>query len=143
MNKDELRKLINYADHDEIMKEKLERFKEKGKESSTQKLKNVSRYYPNIKIKFKIKSIEEEDGKAVVNIDVLDVLRKEGQKGVETSDNYTKGEIDGVTKESVENTIVSELGNKFREFVGKRIKFDSEGVPKTDNVEFKFNHLRG
>jgi hypothetical protein len=62
---------------------------------------------------------------------------------VETSDNYTKGEIDGVTKESVENTIVSELGNKFREFVGKRIKFDSEGVPKTDNVEFKFNHLRG
>jgi hypothetical protein len=142
MNKDELRKLINYADHDEIMREKLERFKEKGKESSTQKLKNVSRYYPNIKIKFKIKSIEEEDGKAVVNIDVLDVLRKEGQKGVETSDNYTKGEIDGVTKESVENTIVSELGNKFREFVGKRIKFDSEGVPKIDNVEFKFNHLR-
>jgi len=143
MNKDELRKLINYADHDEIMKEKLERFKEKGKESSTQKLKNVSRYYPNIKIKFKIKSIEEEDGKAVVNIDVLDVLRKEGQKGVETSDNYTKGEIDGVTKESVENTIVSELGNKFREFVGKRMKFDSEGVAKIDNVEFKFNHLRG
>jgi hypothetical protein len=142
MNKDELRKLINYADHDEIMKEKLERFKEKGKESSTQKLKNVSRYYPNIKIKFKIKSIEEEDGKAVVNIDVLDVLRKEGQKGVETSDNYTKGEIDGVTKESVENTIVSELGNKFREFVGKRMKFDSEGVAKIDNVEFKFNHLR-
>jgi hypothetical protein len=124
------------------MKEKLERFKEKGKESSTQKLKNVSRYYPNIKIKFKIKSIEEEDGKAVVTIDVLDVLRKEGQKGVETSDNYTKGEIDGVTKESVENTIVSELGNKFREFVGKRIKYDDEGSPKIENVEFKFNHLR-
>jgi len=142
MNKEELRKLINYADHDEIMREKLERFKEKGKESSTQKLKNVSRYYPNIKIKFKIKSIEEKDGKAVVNVDVLDVLRKEGRKGVETSDNYTKGEIDGVTKESVENTIVSELGNKFREFVGKRTKFDSEGVAKIDNVEFKFNHLR-
>jgi hypothetical protein len=142
MNKDELRKLINYASHDEIMKEKLERFKEKGKESSTQKLKNVSRYYPNIKIKFKIKSIEEEDGVAVVNIDVLDVLRKEGQKGIETSDNYTKGEIDGVTKESVENTIVSEIGSKFREFMGKGIKYDSEGVPKTDNVQFKFNHLR-
>jgi hypothetical protein len=142
MNKDELRKLINYAGHDEIMREKLERFKEKGKESSIQKSKNVSRYYPNIKIKFKIKSIEEEDGKAVVNIDVLDVLRKEGQKGVETSDNYTKGEIDGVTKESVENTIVSEIGTKFREFIGKGIKYDSEGVPKTDNVQFKFNHLR-
>jgi hypothetical protein len=142
MNKEELRKLINYAGHDEIMKEKLERFKEKGKESSTQKLKNVSRYYPNIKIKFKIKSIEEEDGKAVVTIDVLDVLKKEGQKGVETSDNYLRGELNGVTKESVENTIVSELGNKFKEFVGKRMKFDSEGVAKIDNVEFKFNHLR-
>jgi hypothetical protein len=142
MNKEELRKLINYAGHDEIMKEKLERFKEKGKESSTQKLKNVSRYYPNIKIKFKIKSIEEEDGKAVVTIDVLDVLRKEGQKGVETSDNYLRGELNDVTKESVENTIVSELGNKFREFVGKRMKYDSEGVAKIDNVEFKFNHLR-
>ena len=142
MNKEELRKLINYAGHDEIMKEKLERFKEKGKESSTQKLKNVSRYYPNIKIKFKIKSIEEEDGKAVVTIDVLDVLKKEGQKGVETSDNYLRGELNGVTKESVENTIVSELGNKLKEFVGKRMKFDSEGVAKIDNVEFKFNHLR-
>ena len=142
MNKEELRKLINYAGHDEIMKEKLERFKEKGKESSTQKLKNVSRYYPNIKIKFKIKSIEEEDGKAVVTIDVLDVLKKEGQKGVETSDNYLRGELNGVTKESVENTIVSELGIKFREFVGKRMKYDSEGVAKIDNVEFKFNHLR-
>ena len=142
MNKEELRKLINYAGHDEIMKEKLERFKEKGKESSTQKLKNVSRHYPNIKIKFKIKSIEEEDGKAVVTIDVLDVLKKEGQKGVETSDNYLRGELNGVTKESVENTIVSELGNKFKEFVGKRMKFDSEGVAKIDNVEFKFNHLR-
>ena len=142
MNKEELRKLINYAGHDEIMKEKLERFKEKGKESSTQKLKNVSRYYPNIKIKFKIKSIEEEDGKAVVTIDVLDVLKKEGQKGVETSDNYLRGELNGVTKESVENTIVSELGIKFREFVGKRMKYDSEGVAKIDNVEFRFNHLR-
>lgn len=142
MNKEELRKLINYAGHDEIMKEKLERFKEKGKESSTQKLKNVSRHYPNIKIKFKIKSIEEEDDKAVVTIDVLDVLKKEGQKGVETSDNYLRGELNGVTKESVENTIVSELGNKFREFVGKRMKYDSEGVAKIDNVEFKFNHLR-
>ena len=142
MNKEELRKLINYAGHDEIMKEKLERFKEKGKESSTQKLKNVSRHYPNIKIKFKIKSIEEEDDKAVVTIDVLDVLKKEGQKGVETSDNYLRGELNGVTKESVENTIVSELGIKFREFVGKRMKYDSEGVAKIDNVEFKFNHLR-
>ena len=142
MNKEELRKLINYAGHDEIMKEKLERFKEKGKESSTQKLKNVSRYYPNIKIKFKIKSIEEEDGKAVVTIDVLDVLKKEGQKGVETSDHYLRGDLNGVTKESVENTIVSELGNKLKEFVGKRMKFDSEGVAKIDNVEFKFNHLR-
>lgn len=142
MNKEELRKLINYAGHDEIMKEKLERFKEKGKESSTQKLKNVSRHYPNIKIKFKIKSIEEEDDKAVVTIDVLDVLKKEGQKGVETSDNYLRGELNGVTKESVENTIISELGNKFKEFVGKRMKYDSEGVAKIDNVEFKFNHLR-
>jgi len=26
--------------------------------------------------------------------------------------------------------------------VGKRMKFDSEGVAKIDNVEFKFNHLR-
>jgi hypothetical protein len=143
MTKDELRKLINYADHDEIMKEKLERFKSKGKESSTQKTKNVSQGWgrDSVKIKFKIKSIDEEDGKSVVNIDILDVLRREGNKGVETPDNYLKGEINGVTKESVENTIISDLGQKFKEFIGQRMKW-KDGTPKTDNVEFRFNHLR-
>lgn len=143
MTKDELRKLINYADHDEIMKEKLERFKLKGKEASTQKTKNLSQGWgrDSVKIKFKIKSIDEENGKSVVNIDVLDVLRREGNKGVETPDNYLKGEINGVTKESVENTIISDLGHKFKEFIGQRMKW-KDGTPKTDNVEFKFNHLR-
>ena len=143
MNKDELRKLINYADHEEIMKEKLDRFKLKGKESSTQKLKNVSQGWgpSGIKIKFKIKSIEEENGKSVVTIDVLDVLRRIGNKGVETTDNYLRGEINDVTKESVESTIISDLGQKFREFIGQRMKW-KDGTPQSNDVEFRFNHLR-
>ena len=125
------------------MKEKLERFKSKGKESSTQKLKNVSQGWgqSGIKIKFKIKSIEEENGKSVVTIDVLDVLRREGNKGVETPDNYLRGEINDVTKESVESTIIADLGHKFREFIGQRMKW-KDGTPQSNDVEFKFNHLR-
>ena len=146
MTKDELDKLIKYADHETIMREKLDRFKGKETEFTSKRPTQIRTGgwggEDAVKIKFKISSISEDNGKPLVTIDVLDVLRREGGKGIETPENYLKNEISGVTKEKVENRIIVELGNKLKEFIGSRFKYNNEKVKSTKDIEFKFNHLR-
>ena len=146
MTKDELDKLIRYADHETIMREKLDRFKSKETEFTSKRPTQIRTGgwggEDAVKIKFKISSISEDNGKPLVTIDVLDVLRREGGKGIETPENYLKNEISGVTKEKVENRIIVELGNKLKEFIGSRFRYNNEKVKSTKDIEFKFNHLR-
>ena len=143
---DEMRMILNGKSHEEVMKHKLEKIKEKeselvSKRKSIKRVWDYGRPGPKINIKFNIKSIDIEGDKAIVNVDINDVVKREGGKSVPTPENYLKGEIEGVDKEYVERELETLLKPNFKDYVGGRYTW---GKPLSDfhNIKFNFNHLR-
>lgn len=139
---EEMKMLINGATHEEIMKSKMKSLKKK--ESELTKRANFAstwRYWgheadnSDLKIKYKVKSIDLEDDKAVVVVDVLDVMKRVGNKGIPT----TKSEIENVSAESVERAIEGKLKGKLRDYIGVRYRY-YEKLPSESRIVFKFNH---
>jgi len=93
------------------------------------------------KIKFKIKDLFEKDGKVVIEIDIQDVKKRQGEIGVDTPENYLKGELLGITKEKVERAVKENLLRNFREYLGPRV-LDFSRDPENILIDFKFNHLK-
>lgn len=96
---------------------------------------------PETKIKFKIKDLFEKDDKIVFEVDIQDVKRRSGQMGLNTPENYLKGELLGITKEKVESAVKKTLLQNFKEFIGPRI-LDFEKDPENMLIDFKFNHVK-
>jgi len=151
LTQDEMKQLVAGKTYDELMAMKLETLK-KG-ETLSKKVRTLKPSYwwagtdrenftPH-SIKFKISSIGEDNGIGLVTIDVLDVLLLDRSgKEVKTSENYLKGEIPNVTKEKVENNIISKLKYQFKDFVGKRVGWRDKDLPEGSKVRFVFNHLK-
>lgn len=75
-------------------------------------------------------------------VDVIDVLRRTGNVGIATPENYTKGELRGVTKDHVEKRIIANVVQDLKEYIGKRLNnYYNIDLSKND-IDFKFNHLR-
>lgn len=138
VTRDEMEKLMRNAELDDIIKYKKERLL-KDKSLYTNKEKTIKNYEwednaTPIKIKFKIKDIEEKNGDAIVKVEVLDVFKRENNKSIKTPENYLKGEIPNVTKEKVENRIKREITSNFQEYIGSS---DVESP-----IKFKFTHSK-
>lgn len=141
------------ATHEDIIKNKRKTLK--SQEGDLQKKRVASltqnRYnwgnqeenHPGFKVKYKINSIDDTGDKVIINVDVLDVLRldKNSYRGLETPENYLKGEFEGVTKEKVEKSLTRKLKGEFRQFIGPRYRYN-DPVSDTSLIEFNFNHLR-
>jgi hypothetical protein len=146
---DEMKMLKQGISHKEIMKSKLKNLKSiEPKLSKRQKIERVYGGYAedynegaNVNIKFKVKSVDIEGEKAIVTIDVYDVVKREGSKGVPTTQNYLKGEIPNITTKYVEDKIISKMSHELKEYVGLR-PYWSDEIPKNTQIEFKFNHLK-
>ncbi len=150
LSKDEMNMLLRDSDHEDIMKHKLKRIKELEPELVSKRTRNVTTWgwsdddeieIPKLKIKFKVKSINVENDVAVVVVDVYDVLKREYGIGVDTPENYLKGELGNVTKEYVENEITKKLKSDFAEFLGPRSAY-GEQLKDIHKLKFKFNHLK-
>ena len=143
MSPEEMKKLKYDGEHEQMMKDKRERLLKKKEELQKRRLKSISNYSQTpTKIKFRIKDIQQEGDKVNIVIDVIDVLKKTGNVAIETPENYTKGELPGVTKDYVEQRIISDVVQDLKEYIGKRLNnYWDVDMSKTD-VDFKFNHLR-
>jgi hypothetical protein len=142
----EMKMLEHGATHQDIMKLKMQNLKDV--ESDLSKRKKIVRTWdgyqddtPTTNIKFKIKSIDLEGEKAIVTVDIFDVIRREQGKGVDTPENYLKGELEGITPKYVENRIKGKLRYELKNYMGARFKWSDDESPNT-NIEFKFNHLK-
>lgn len=143
MSPEEMRKLKYDGEHEQMMKDKLERLLKKKEELQKRRLKSLSDYSETpTKIKFRIKDVQQEGDKVNIVIDVVDVLKKIRNVAIETPENYTKGELPGVTKEYVEKRIISNVVQDLKEYVGKRLNNYWDVDLSQNDVEFEFNHLR-
>jgi hypothetical protein len=147
LSQEEMKMLKRGATHEEVMKHKLKKLKELEPELT--KRKKTAKVYSwhgnaetaNANIKFKIKSIEEEDDKAIVTVDILDVIRR-GDNGEEpTPQNYLKGEMQGMTKEIAEEKVKVKIMELLRDYMATRFRYNGEDPP-IQNIFFKYNHLK-
>ena len=147
LSQEEMKMLKQGATHEEVMKHKLNKLKEL--EPELIKRKKTAKAFSwmgdaetaNANIKFKIKSIEEEGDKAIVTVDILDVIRR-GDNGEEpTPQNYLKGEMQGMTKEKAEEKAKVKIMDILRDYMATRFRHNGEDPP-IQNIFFKFNHLK-
>lgn len=151
LTRNEMDMLRGGKTHEDILKNKIQSLKSLENEFKNKRLSNVTRNsfrgwnevepQSGFKAKFKINSIDEIDGKIVVNVDVHDVLDLVNYKGVKTDKNYLKGELKGVTKEKVEKEIKSKLNGVMRPYIGPRYRY-YEDLPESSLIKYHFNHLR-
>ena len=151
-DQDEMAKIRKSMTHDELIEYKKKKLVG-SKKSLSQRMKLISndpyswsedpeiRSQVPAKIKFKINDVEVIDGKLTMIVDVINVVKKVGDKGVDTPENYLKGQLPGYTKTKVEDSIRKNLKQKFKSYIGKR---PSDYSKDSDEplLHFKFNHLR-
>jgi hypothetical protein len=147
LTKEEMDMLKRGATHEEVMKHKLKKLKEF--EPELIKRKKTAKSYkwygeveaPNANIKFKVKSVEEDGDKAIVTVDILDVVYR-GSSGEEpTPQNYLKGEMEGMTKEIAEEKVKIKIMTILRDYMASRFRYNGEDPP-IQNIFFKFNHVK-
>jgi hypothetical protein len=147
LSQEEMKMLRQGATHEEVMKHKLKKLKEFEPELT--KRKKTAKVYKwhgeaetaNANIKFKIKSVEEEGDKAIVTVDILDVVHR-GDDGEEpTPQNYLKGEMKGMNKEIAEEKVKVKIMEILRDYMATRFRQNGEDPP-IQNIFFKYNHLK-
>ena len=151
MSPQEMKKLRYDGEHDKMMEDKKNRLVQMSPELQKKRAKALSIYGNNwgqqdvgtdAKIKFKINKVEEVDGKAVIVVDIIDVVKRDWMKALPTPENYLKGELQGVTKEKVENDVRNKLIRDYDQFIGlKNMSWPVKDMSQ-NLVDFKFNHLR-
>ena len=149
VTQDEMKQLERSATIDDIMKNKVKSAVKNKEQLISKKPKNVGSvsYWGDnedanamgFKVKFKVSDVREDDNKIVVDVNVMEVNRKEGNKAIKTPENYTKGELPGVTKERVEKNIIRVIQSDFTNYVGKSQPW-GKNVEDRSNVKFNFIH---
>jgi hypothetical protein len=143
LTRDEMKMVENGVSHDQIMKAKRQKLKGKESELKSKRMSTFRNWggwgvdNRNFNVKYKVNSVEEEDDKLILNVDIFDVVKREDGRGVPTPLNYLRGELPNVSVEEVENGLKRHLRNDFREYLGPR--FDKM---EDQNIEFRFNHLK-
>jgi hypothetical protein len=150
LSQEEMKMLKQGATHEEVMKHKLKKLKEFEPEL-TKRMKTAKSHrwfggddevqFADANIKFKIKSVNTDGDKATVEVDILDVIRRDDNKEVQTPQNYLKGEMQGMNKERAEERVKVKIMDILRDYMAARFRYNGEDPP-VQNIFFKFNHLK-
>jgi hypothetical protein len=136
--------------HEAVMKNKVDKLKtiepdltkrKKTAKTHGYRTQDPEDYVPNTNIKFQVKNIDVEGDNAIVNIDIYDVVNREGNKQVDTPQNYLRGEIPNLNQSNVEDAIKIKMRGELKDYIGKRFRWKPED-PKGAKIEFRFNHLK-
>ena len=147
LTEEEMNMLKRGVSHEEVMKHKVKQLK-KFEPELTKRKKTAKSYRwhgdaeaANANIKFKVKSVEEDGDKAIVTVDILDVIYR-GDSGEEpTPQNYLKGEMPGMNKEIAEEKVKVKIMGILRDYMASRFRYNGEDPP-IQNILFKFNHVK-
>jgi len=148
------------ATYNDIMKGKVKNLVNKKEDFINKKPKFAIEWgwgdgYIPMKARFKVTDIREDGDKAVVDVTIDDAGLRErkptnGQltnKMVPSNGGYLRGEVEGVTKEKVENMIRNYILHNFKDYVGKfpnykNSSYDLESTPEKHAIKFNFIHTK-
>jgi hypothetical protein len=150
------------ATHSDIMKGKVKNLVNKKEDFINKRPKfayewsYLANHIP-MKARFKVTDIREEGDKAVIDVTIDDAGLRErrptnGQltnKMVPSNGGYLRGDVEGVTKEKVENMIKNYILVNFKDYVGKFPNYksdtggyDIETTPEKHAIKFNFIHSK-
>ncbi len=155
VNPDEMKKLRGGLNHEELMIGKRDRLLG-SREDLQKKRAQFSKTWGGTswprdpydeevptKIKYKIKDVIQKENKVIIQVDIVDVKIRRGNVGIDTPQNYLKGELPGITKEKIEKGVKSDLVRNFKEFIGNRLPSYNDNLDlKNSPIDFEFNHVK-
>jgi len=148
------------ATYDDIMKGKVKNIVKKKEDFINKKPKFAIEWgwgngHIPMKARFKVTDIREDGDKAVIDVTIDDAGLRErkptnGQltnKMVPSNGGYLRGEVEGVTKEKVENMVRNYILLNFKDYVGKfpnykNSGYDLETTPEKHAIKFNFIHTK-
>jgi len=160
VTKGEMDALMYGATYEDIMKSKVKNLVKKKEDFINKKPKFAIEWgwgngHIPMKARFKVTDIREDGDKAVVDVTIDDAGLRErkptnGQltnKMVPSNGGYLRGEVEGVTKEKVENMIRNYILHNFKDYVGKfpnykNSSYDLESTPEKHAIKFNFIHTK-
>ena len=86
-----------------------------------------------VKIRFKMKDIKQKNNDILIEVEVVDVFRREGSKIVKTGEDYLKGEIEGASKKEVEDRVENFMKKELYGYFPQNVDL---------NIKFKFKHSK-
>jgi len=147
------------ATYEDIMKNKVKNIV-KNKEDFINKKPKFAKNYSYggetpMKARFKVTDIREEGDKAVVDVTIDDAGTRERRptngevtnRMVPSNGGYLKGELEGITKEKIEDMIKTHITRNFKDYVGKypnykNDTYDFESTPEKHAIKFNFIHTK-
>ena len=148
------------ATYNDIMKGKVKNIVNKKEDFINKKPKFAIEWgwgnnYIPMKARFKVTDIKEEGDKAVIDVTIDDAGIRERKptngeltnKMVPSNGGYLRGEVEGVTKEKVENMVRNYILLNFKDYVGKfpnykNSGYDLESTPEKHAIKFNFIHSK-
>ena len=147
------------ATYEDIMKNKVKNIV-KNKEDFINKKPKFAKNYSYggetpMKARFKVTDIREEGDKAVVDVTIDDAGTRERRptngevtnRMVPSNGGYLKGELEGITKEKIEDMIKTHITRNFKDYIGKfpnytEGTYDLESTPEKHAIKFNFIHSK-
>jgi hypothetical protein len=150
LTQNEMNMVLRGSSHEDVIKNKLIQIKKQEPELKSKRVVSHSTYSwyddneqgrPQVKIKYKINSVDIVDDVAVVNVDIYDVVKRDGNKSIDTPENYLKGELPNITPKYIEDMLERKIKYRFKEFIGPRFTYHDE-LKDIHKFKLKFNHLK-
>jgi hypothetical protein len=144
VSRDEMRKLEKGLTYDELIQLKKETLV--GKKSDiTSRKRNVSFGWWDAensgKVKFKINDVSMDGNKVNLDVEILEVGKRDGQKMVPLGYDYTEDRTPTFSKKNIERIVYNYIVRKYRELVSARAVYNDEenisDIP--DNLIFKIS----
>jgi hypothetical protein len=80
-----------------------------------------------------MKDIKQKNNDILIEVEVVDVFRREGSKIVKTGEDYLKGEIEGASKKEVEDRVENFMKKELYGYFPQNVDL---------NIKFKFKHSK-
>lgn len=141
VSRSEMQKLERGITHDELIELKKETLLNK-KSEITKRKRNVSFGWWDLdqsgKVKFKINDVSMDGNKVNLDVEILEVGKRDGQKMIPLGYDYTEDRSPSFSKKKIEKTIYNYIVRKYRELLSAHAIYDEDkNIP--ENLIFKIN----
>mgnify|MGYP007071632403 CR=1 FL=1 len=121
--------LLKSGNYDDVMKNKVKELLNRKSNLISDKIRLIKTN--DIGVKYQLTDILEDNNKVNIKINIIDGGKVENNSFKPSKGGYLRNEIQGITKESIENLIKSKINSELNDYIGDL---------KNKNITYSFIH---